>query len=142
MKASLIQNIFRILLGSIMIFAGIGHLSFQRQEFMSQVPTWLTNDSHFIDFIVLSSGIVEIALGLTLIFLVKHRVKFGIALAIFFVLVFPGNLSQYTNGINAFDLDTDQKRFIRLLFQPVLILWALWSTTALQQLLKGNTAKQ
>ena len=88
--------------------------------------------SHFVDFIVVSSGIVEIILGLSMIFLIRHKVKVGLALALFFVLVFPGNISQYTNGIDAFGLDTDQKRFIRLLFQPVLILWALWSTGALK----------
>ena len=132
MEISLFQNIGRIILGLFMKLAGIGHLTFQREEFVAQVPKWLPNNSHFVDFIVVSSGIVEIILGLSMIFLIRHKVKVGIALAIFFVLVFPGNISQYTNGIDAFGLDTDQKRFIRLLFQPVLILWALWSTGALK----------
>ncbi len=135
MKATPLQNFFRVLLGSFMILAGVGHLTFQRQEFVAQVPTWLRIDINFVDFVVVSSGIVEIALGLAMIFLFKHRIKIGIALAVFFVLVFPGNISQYTNGISAFGLDTDLKRFIRLLFQPVLIIWALWSTTALQYLI-------
>ncbi|MCG9791432.1 DoxX family protein [Flavobacterium algicola] len=135
MKTSLFQNISRIVLGSIMTIAGIGHLTFQRQEFTAQVPSWLPDSSAFIDFVVLSSGIVEIAMGLSLIFLVKNKINIGIILAIFFILVFPGNISQYTNGIDAFGLDTDQKRFIRLLFQPVLILWALWSTGALHYLM-------
>ena len=77
------------------------------------------------------SGVVEIGLGLAMIFLWKHQIKVGIILAIFYVLIFPGNISQYTNGIDAFGLDTDQKRLIRLFFQPVLILWALWSTGAI-----------
>jgi uncharacterized membrane protein len=93
------------------------------------------------DFVVVSSGVVEIALGLAMIFLVKHRIKAGFALAIFYVLIFPGNISQYTNGINAFGLDTDQKRLIRLFFQPVLVLWALWSTGALKALFKKNIEK-
>lgn len=115
-----------------MTLAGIGHLTFQREEFVAQVPKWLPTNPHFIDFVVISSGMVEIALGLSMIFLYRHKIKVGIALAIFFVLVFPGNISQYTNHIDAFSLDTDKKRFIRLLFQPVLILWALWSTGALK----------
>ena len=119
-----------------MTLAGVGHLTFQRQEFIAQVPKWLPTNPAFIDFVVLSSGIVEIALGLSLIFLVRHKIKIGIALALFYVLVFPGNISQYTNGITAFGLDTDQKRFIRLLFQPVLILWSLWSTGALSNIIK------
>ncbi len=134
MKTSLIQNIFRVLLGAFMTLAGIGHLSFQREEFLAQVPRWLPDSTAFMDFVVVSSGVVEILLGLSMIFLVKHKVKVGIVLAIFYVLIFPGNISQYTNGIDAFGLDTDLKRLIRLFFQPVLILWALWSTGALKLL--------
>ncbi len=125
----------RILLGSFMTLAGIGHLTFQREEFQAQVPRWLPSDPAFMDFVVLSSGIVEISLGLAMIFLWKHQVKVGIILAVFYVLIFPGNISQYTNEISAFGLDTNQKRLIRLFFQPVLILWALWSTGALKYLL-------
>ena len=81
---------------------------------------------------------MEIGLGLAMIFLWKHQIKVGIILAIFYVLIFPGNISQYTNGIDAFGLDTDQKRLIRLFFQPVLILWALWSTGALKHLISKS----
>lgn len=77
---------------------------------------------------VVSSGIVEILFGLAILFIVRKRKAVGIALAIFLVLVFFGNLSQYMNEINAFVLNTDTKRLIRLFFQPLLILWALWST--------------
>ena len=135
MKTSLLQTSFRIILGLFMTFAGISHLTFNRQEFIAQVPGWLPSNPSFTDFVVLSSGVVEIMLGLAMIFLVKHKVKVGLILAIFFILIFPGNISQYTNRIDAFGLDTDQKRFVRLLFQPVLVLWALWSTGALKQLL-------
>lgn len=128
MKTSSFQNAMRILLGAFMLLAGIGHLTFQRKEFLAQVPGWLPDNPGFMDFVVISSGVVEIILGLAMIFWVKQKIKVGIALAIFYVLVFPGNISQYTNGIDAFGLDTDQKRLIRLFFQPVLILWALWST--------------
>lgn len=138
MKTNLIQKILSVLLGSFMTLAGIGHLTFQRDEFLAQVPRWLPSDPAFMDFVVLSSGVVEILLGLSMIFLVKHQVKVGIVLAVFYVLIFPGNISQYTNGIDAFGLDTDQKRLIRLFFQPVLILWALWSTGALTHLLKSK----
>jgi glutathione peroxidase-family protein/uncharacterized membrane protein len=127
----------RFLLGFIMIMAGIGHLTSHRQEFQAQVPRWLPDNPGFMDFVVLSSGIVEITLGLAMLFLVKHRAKAGIALAIFFILIFPGNISQYANGIDAFGLDTDQKRLIRLFFQPVLVLWALWSADSLK-LLSGK----
>lgn len=124
----------RVLLGAMMTFAGIGHLTFQRGEFQAQVPRWLPNSQEFMDVVVLASGIVEISLGLCLIFWVSKKVNIGILLAIFYILIFPGNISQYTNGIDAFGLDTDQKRLIRLFFQPVLIFWALWSTGALKYL--------
>jgi len=134
MKYTTTQKVFRIILGALMALAGIGHLTFQRQEFQAQVPRWLPDNPAFIDFVVLASGVTEILLGLAMIFLTKHRIKVGLILAIFYVLIFPGNISQYTNGIDAFGLDTDQKRLIRLFFQPILIVWALWSTGALTYL--------
>ncbi len=135
MQTNRFQTVLRIILGLFMTLAGIGHLTFQRQEFLAQVPRWLPSDPMFMDFVVLSSGIVEIAFGLSLLFWAKERIRIGILLAIFFVIIFPGNISQYTNGISAFGLDTDEKRFIRLFFQPVLIFWALWSTGALHSFL-------
>jgi uncharacterized membrane protein len=140
-KTNKAQKISRIILGIFMLLAGIGHLTFQREEFLAQVPRWLPNNPAFMDFVVLSSGVVEIILGLTIIFLTKHKVKVGLVLAIFYVLVFPGNISQYTNGIDGFGLDTDLKRLIRLFFQPILILWTLWSTGALRYLLNRKNSK-
>lgn len=136
MKTTKTQNIFRIILGVMMVLPGIGHLTFQREEFLAQVPRWLPDTPGFMDFVVVSSGIVEILLGLSMIILTKHKIKVGISLALFYVLIFPGNISQYTYGIDAFGLDTDLKRFLRLFFQPVLIIWALWSTGALSYLTK------
>ncbi|WP_428229972.1 DoxX family protein [Flavobacterium sp.] len=122
------QNFFRILLGIFMVTAAIGHFTFQRADFQAQVPNWIPMNK---DLVVILSGIVEIALGLSLIFLTKYKVKVGIALAIFYVLVFPGNIAQYLNGTSAFGLDTDQARLMRLFFQPVLIVLTLWSTGAI-----------
>jgi len=128
MKTNTIKNVLRVLLGIFMTYAGIGHLTFSREEFLAQVPTWLPSDPAFMDFVVISSGVVEITLGLLMIFLIKNKAKVGLALAVFYILIFPGNISQYVNEIDAFGLDTDRKRLIRLFFQPVLVLWALWST--------------
>ncbi len=127
-KTTLIQTIFRILLGCFMLYAGISHLTFNSIEFQAQVPDWVPFSK---GLVVLLSGIVEIILGLSMIFLAKQRVKVGFALALFFVLIFPGNISQYVNGIDGFGvLNSDRARLIRLFFQPVLIAWALWSTGA------------
>lgn len=121
------QAAARILLGAFLVLAGTAHLTVARVEFLAQVPTWLPVDG---DLVVVLSGIAEIALGVALIFLVKQRVLVGLAVAAFFVLIFPGNISQYVNRIDAFGLNTDQARFTRLFFQPVLVAWALWSTDA------------
>jgi len=122
------QNFFRILLGLFMITAAFGHFTFQRADFQAQVPNWVPMDK---DLVVILSGIVEITLGLILLFLTRYKVLIGITLAIFFVMVFPGNIAQYLNGTSALGLDTDQSRLIRLFFQPVLIFLALWSTGAI-----------
>jgi len=124
-----VQNIFRLLLGAALLYAGISHLTFARTEFMAQVPSWLPLDG---DLVVVLSGIVEILLGVSLIVLRRYRALVGWVAAIFFVVIFPGNISQYVNGIDAFGLNTDTARFVRLLFQPLLVLWALWSTGAWQ----------
>ena len=122
------QNFFRILLGIFMITAAMGHFAFQRIDFQAQVPNWVPMDK---DLVVILSGIVELAIGLALIFLTRYKIQIGIGLAIFYVLVFPGNIAQYLNGTDALGMNTDQARLIRLFFQPVLILWALWCTGAI-----------
>ena len=120
-------HLARTLLGAALTYAGITHLTTNRTEFLAQVPTWVPLDA---DFVVLASGFVEILLGLSLIILIKHQVKIGWITAAFFVAIFPGNISQYVNGIDAFGLDTDQARLTRLFFQPLLVIWALWCTGA------------
>ena len=134
MKTSTIQNIFRVLLGLIMLYIGIAHLSFRRIEFQAQVPTWLTTDKDLMDLVVLISGYVEIALGILMILGGKLKVKTGLALGIFYILIFPGNINQYINEIDSLRLDSENKRLIRLFFQPLLVLWALWSVGALEYL--------
>lgn len=125
-STTLIQNIFRILLAVFMVYAGLSHLTFNRLEFQAQVPDWVLLSK---DIVVVISGLVEMILGLGLLFWQNQRSNFGWALAIFFVLIFPGNIAQYMNGTDAFGiLDSDGARFRRLFFQPVLIAWALWSS--------------
>lgn len=124
---SIPRSIARWTLGSGLIFAGVGHLTFARRSFEAQVPQWLPLP---VDLVVVASGIVEIALGLSLILLARHRVLVGWITAAFFIAVFPGNVEQFVSGTDGFGLNTDLARGIRLLFQPVLVVWALWSTGA------------
>jgi uncharacterized membrane protein len=125
--SSLPRTIARLILGFFLIFAGISHLSFARTAFYAQVPPWLPLNT---DFVVIASGVVEIALGASLVLLVRRRVPVGWVVATFFVLVFPGNISQFVTHASAFGLDSDLARGIRLLFQPLLVVWALWCTGA------------
>jgi len=119
----------QMVLGFALAYAGIGHLTSNRQEFQAQVPTVLKD---YADFVVLASGVVEIALGVGLIALWRYRVQIGWLVAAFFVAIFWGNISQYVNGVDAFGLNSDSARLIRLFFQPLLVVWALGSTGAWQ----------
>jgi uncharacterized membrane protein len=123
----ILRKLPQMVLGLALAYAGVGHLTTSRQEFQAQVPTLFKD---YADFVVLSSGVVEIALGVGLIALWKYRVQIGWVVAAFFVAIFWGNISQYINGVDAFGLNSDRARFIRLLFQPLLVIWALGSTGA------------
>jgi uncharacterized membrane protein len=123
----LLRKVLQIVLGAALAYAGFTHLTSNRTEFQAQVPTILQSQA---DFVVIASGVVEILLGISLIFLFKYRTQIGWIVAAFFTAIFPGNISQYLNGTDAFGLNTDQARATRLLFQPLLVIWALWSTGA------------
>ena len=137
----MIKKFFQLALGAFLLSAGISHLGSNRTEFLAQVPTWLPLNA---DFVVVASGLVEITLGTLLITTAlvfeKYRRQVGLITSIFFILIFPGNINQYVNQINAFGLDTDTKRLIRLFFQPPLVIWALWSTNVIR-LTKKSTKR-
>jgi uncharacterized membrane protein len=123
----LLRRVPQMILGTALIFAGKGHLTSSRAEFQAQVPTVFKD---YADFVVLASGVVEILLGLGLVVLWKYRVQMGLLAATFFIAIFWGNISQYVNGVDAFGLNSDRARLIRLFFQPLLVMWALGSTGA------------
>ncbi|MBF4994310.1 hypothetical protein ITX31_09320 [Arthrobacter gandavensis] len=130
-RTSRLRRAAAVVLGLFLAFAGTSHLTFAREEFQAQVPGWVPLDK---DTVVLLSGIAEIGVGSALALLPSRRVPVGLAAAAFFIAIFPGNISQYVTRTDGFGLDTDQKRFIRLFFQPLLVIWALWSTGAWQAL--------
>jgi len=124
-----VRIVSQVALGATLVVAGVGHLTSQREEFRAQVPSWVPVDA---DLVVLTSGVVEIALGggLLLTWSQPRRATLGAVVAAFFIAVFPGNIAQFTGRRDAFGLDTDVKRFVRLLFQPALVLWAVGATDA------------
>jgi len=128
-ETSRAQDAARIALGLMLMFAGTSHLTFARKPFKKQVPRWVPLDP---DTVVLQSGVVEISLGAALVFLPRQKVVAGRIAGAFFTAIFPGNIAQYQHRRNAFGLDTDAKRLARLFFQPLLVGWALWSTSALR----------
>jgi uncharacterized membrane protein len=138
-KPTIAQNIGRYLLGSFLTYTGIGHLTFLKKEFLAQVPPWLPIEP---DTVVLLSGIAEIGLGLSLLFISKQRKEVGWATATFFVAIFPGNIAQLVEHRDAFGLNSDTARWLRLPMQPVLIALALWSTGAWQSWRKNRQIAQ
>lgn len=120
-----VQTVARWVLGAFLVFAGLAHLTVQRTEFSAQVPSWFPVEA---DAVVVVSGLVELLLGGALIFVRRRVALVGVVVAGFFIVIFPGNIAQFIEGKNAFGLNSDSARFIRLWFQPVLVLWALWST--------------
>jgi len=123
-KTTTLQNVARYTLGTFMVGAGVGHLTFAREPFQAQTPDWVPQDK---DTVVLESGVAEIGLGLLMLFNRRYKVPMGIGLAAFYAAVFPGNIHQYLSGLSSLGLDTERKRYVRLFFQPVLIGVALWS---------------
>lgn len=132
------QKVGRIVLGVFMVFAGVAHLTFAREEFRAQVPPWVPVHP---DVTVLASGVVEIAVGASMIVITKRRAVVGLLLAAFFVAVFPGNIAQWMHHRDAFGLNSDRARLVRLFFQPVLIAWALWSTGAWRTLARSTPGR-
>ena len=126
-RSTRVRSVARIGLGGALIFAGIGHLTFARNDFQAQVPDWVGIDK---DAVVILSGLVEISLGSALIVVRRRRSLLGLAAGLFFIAVFPGNISQFIDGDDAFGLNSDAARRTRLFFQPLLVAWAWWSTDA------------
>lgn len=127
--SSSLRGLAQALLAGFLLLAGTAHLTFAREEFRAQVPPWFPAD---VDLVVLVSGVVEIGVGAALLLAWHHplRALVGAVTALLFVAVLPGNIAQLTEQRDAFGLTTDTARGVRLLFQPVLVLWALWCTGA------------
>ena len=119
------HTIGRVALGAFLLLAGVSHLTWNREAFLAQVPPWVPLGG---DFVVIASGVVEIALGTALLALTRLRIQVGWVVAAFFVVIFPGNISQFVTRTDSFGLNSDVSRGIRLAFQPLLVVWALWCT--------------
>ena len=119
----------QLVLGAALLCTGTAHLSFARTQFRAQVPSWLPIDA---DVVVLASGVVELCLAVALLATWRQPARglVGAVTAAFLVAILPGNIAQFAEHRDAFGLDTDAARAIRLLFQPLLVAWALVATDA------------
>ena len=124
--AHTVRTLARWALAIVLVSAGVSHLTWARTDFLAQVPPWFPVNA---GFVVFSSGLLEIALGCALLGFPARRAQVGLAVAAFFVAVFPGNVSQFVTHTSAFGLTSDLRRGVRLVFQPALVAWALWSTS-------------
>lgn len=125
MDRAVARWILALALGAI----GVGHFLSTR-GFRVVVPDWATRLTRLDkDTIVIASGAAEVALAAGLLALPKERRRIGWAIAAFFVAVMPGNIHQWQTRRSTPGLDTDARRFGRLFLQPLLVLWALWSTS-------------
>lgn len=124
---SVLRAAGQVALRAALLGAGTGHLTTLRKEFQAQVPSWFPADP---DTVVVVSGYTELALGAALLATWKQPARrlLGTAVAGFFVGVFPGNIAQFVERKDGFGLDTDAKRALRLLCQPVLVAWARAAT--------------
>lgn len=108
--------------------AGLSHLTWGRRGYRIVVPDWSTRLTGLDkDAIVVGSGVAELMLAGAVAAIPRQR-SVGWLVAAFFIAVFPGNVHQWRTGRAAPMLRTDRARFIRLLLQPVLVVWALWAT--------------
>jgi uncharacterized membrane protein len=128
-----IRTAARYLLAAFLFVAGTSHFA-SAEAFLAQVPAWMP----WPEAVVAVSGAIELALAVSLV--AVPRPVLGWVVAAFFVVVFPGNIAQFAEGNDGFGLDTDLARFVRLLFQPLLVLWALWCTGAWRAWRQRRTA--
>lgn len=120
-----VRAVGRFVLAALLATSGAGHL-LSPETFLAQVPPWFPGPS----LVIFVSGVIELALACALVLASRRRAQIGWVVAAFFVLIFPGNISQAITGADAFGLDSPTARWLRLAFQPVLVAWALWCTGA------------
>ncbi len=108
-----------------LLFTGASHLAMP-DAFRLYFPGWVP----VVDALVYATGAVEIVAGLAL-FGRRYRAQIGLAVAAYFVLVFPANVYVAVAGVEESLpglLDGSWYPWVRLPFQALFIWWALRST--------------
>ncbi len=84
------------------------------------------------DRVIFLTGIAEIVGAVALLFVPRLRHAAAIGLALYAVCVFPANVNHAINDIAIGERDLSWwYHGPRLMFQPVIIWWALWAGGAI-----------
>lgn len=118
----MLRAVMRVLVAALLLTSGTLHMV-SPELFNAQVPAFLP----FPRAIIYFSGVIELLLAAGLL-LPRFEQRAAIATALFFIVIFPGNVWQAVAQIDAFGLTTDAARLVRLGFQPVLILAVLFGS--------------
>lgn len=117
------KALLRTLLAAAMAVAGVYHFV-NADFFVAMVPKVLPQPL----FITWLTGVMELALAVG-ISVEKTRSVAGVALAAFYVAVFPANVNMYLHPAESGAGDVDPTLLLlRLPLQLVFIVWALWTT--------------
>jgi len=103
-----------------LVFAGIDHL-LTPGRYLPMMPAFVPHPLEVVYF----TGLCELAGALGLL-VPRLRRTAAIALAVYFVCVFPANIKNAVEGLSVDGLPTASWYYwIRLAFQPLVIWWAL-----------------
>ncbi|WP_428152881.1 DoxX family protein [Brevundimonas sp.] len=120
-----IRTAARIVLAAVFLGAGVLHLMVPG-PFVRITPHWVSDPA----LVVALTGIAEL-LGAAGLMIPRLRVVAGWALAVYAVCVYPANIQHAMDGLASGTGLGLAYHGPRLLFQPVIIWWCLWASTAI-----------
>ena len=106
-----------------MAFAGAAHWAMPT-PFVQHLPPWVP----FAEALVLVTGVLEVGLGAALLLRQPWRRRAGLALAAYFVAVFPANVYVAVADVAVDGQPGGWYPWLRLPLQLLFVAWALWCT--------------
>ncbi len=118
-----VRLLMRWVLALFYLAAGIIHLR-SPHDFIAITPHWVPDAP----LVIALTGMAEIAGALALMVVPRLRQAAGVGLALYAICVFPANINQAIHDIPIGGQHLSWwYHGPRLLFQPVLVWWALWA---------------
>lgn len=109
-----------------LVFTGIDHLV-APERYLAMMPGFVPLHRE----VVFVTGLCELA-GAVGLLISRLRWLAGVMLAVYFVAVFPANIKNAVEGLSVAGLPAAQWYYwVRLLFQPLVIWWALYAANAI-----------